>query len=119
MNSRPIVLRLVSGSVTPASAAEEQGRGIAMHEPDVEAVAERAHHLLRLARAQQAVIDEDAGELLADRLVHQHRGDRRIDAARQAADHPPAAHLLADARDLRLAEAGHRPVAAAAGDVDG
>ena len=84
-----------------------------MHQADVEAVAERPHHLLGLARAQQAVIDEDAGELVADRLVDQHRGDRRIDAAGQAADHPPVAHLRADARDLRVAKAGHRPVAAA------
>ena len=44
-------------------------------------IAEQRHHLLGLAEPQQAVIDEHAGELIADRLVQQHRGHRRIDAA--------------------------------------
>jgi hypothetical protein len=35
------------------------------------------------------VIDEHAGQLVADRLVDQHRRDGAVDAARQAADHPP------------------------------
>ena len=100
MNSRPMVLRLVSGSVTPVQRAEEQLGRVAVHQPDVEAVAERRHHLLRLACAQQAVVDEDAGQLVADRLMDQHRGHRGIHAARQAADHPPLAHLRADAGDL-------------------
>ena len=42
------------------------------------------------------MVDEDAGELLADRFVDQHRGDRRIDAAGQPADHAALADLLAD-----------------------
>jgi hypothetical protein len=42
------------------------------------------------------VIDEDAGELVADRLVDQHRRDRGIDAAREAADHLAVADLRAD-----------------------
>ena len=54
--------------------------------------------------AHQAVIDEDAGELVADRLVDQHRGDGRIDAAGQPADHPALADLRADLRDRLLAE---------------
>ena len=74
-----------------------------MHQPDVEAVAEGRHHLLGLALPQQAVIDEDAGELVADRLVDQHRGDRRIDAAGQAADHPPAARPAARMRAISVA----------------
>jgi hypothetical protein len=53
---------------------------------------------------QQAVIDEHAGELVADRLVDQHRGDRGIDAAGQAADHPALADLGADFLDRLLAE---------------
>ena len=36
--------------------------------------------------AQQPGIDKDAGQPLADRLVDQRRGDREVDAARQAAD---------------------------------
>ena len=37
--------------------------------------AEQLDDLLRLVLPQQAVIDEDAGELIADRLVDQERGD--------------------------------------------
>ena len=65
----------------------------------------------------QPVIDEHAGQLLADRLVDQHRRHRRIDAAREPADHPPAADLRADLGDLGGAELGHAPVAGEAADV--
>ena len=51
-----------------------------------------------LVLAQQAVVDEHAGELVADRLVDQRCGHRRIDAARQAEDHLVAADLRADRR---------------------
>ena len=44
--------------------------------------AKQRQHLLGFAEPQQAVIDEHAGELLADRLVDEHGGDRGIDAAR-------------------------------------
>ena len=54
--------------------------------------------LLGLARPQQAVVDEDAGELVADGAVHQRRRDRAIDAAGEAADDAPVADLRPDAR---------------------
>ena len=79
--------------------------------------AEQLDHLLGLAEAQQPVIDEDAGELVADRLVDEHRGDRGIDAAREPADHPALADLLADLLDRLLLEGAHGPVAAAARDL--
>ena len=74
-------------------------------------VAEQPHHLLALAGAHQAVVDEDAGQLIADRLVDQHRRDRRIDAAGEAADHPALADLGADRLARLGAERRHRPVA--------
>src|SRR5262249_18744655 len=89
--------------------AEEQLGRVAVHEADVEAVAECGDDLIRLALPQQAVIDEDAGELLADRLMDQHRSDRRVDPAGEAADHPPGPYFGADAGDLGGAEAGHGP----------
>ena len=49
-------------------------------------VAKRRQHRLRFALAQQTVIDEDAGELLADRARDQRRRDGRIDAAGERAD---------------------------------
>ena len=75
MNSRPIVFRFTSGSVTPSSADRNRSERIAVHQLDIEPVAERAHHLLCLAGTQQPVIDEDAGQLIADRLMDQHRRD--------------------------------------------
>ena len=63
------------------------------------------------------MVDEHAGQLLADGLVDQHSGNRAVDTARQAADHASTAHLRADVGDLRVLEARHRPVAGAAGHV--
>ena len=94
MKVPPMILRLRSGSVTPASLPRNRSAGVDVDQRDVEVAAEQVDHLLRLAVAQQAGVDEDAGELVADRLVHEQGGDRRIDAAREAADHagrrPPA-----------------------------
>src|SRR4029077_2913007 len=59
---------------------------------------------------------ENAGELLADRLMNQHGGDRRIYPARQSTDHPPLADLCADFVDRLRLERAHGPVAPAAGD---
>ena len=55
-----------------------------VHERHVEVPGERLHDLLRLVLAQQAVVDEHARELVADRLVHEECGDRRVDPADSA-----------------------------------
>ena len=60
---------------------EEKPARIAMDQRDVVMAAEEADDLLRLARPQQAGIDKDAGQLVADRLVQQRRRDRGIDPA--------------------------------------
>src|SRR6185437_10633191 len=93
---------------------EEVRARVHMDERNIVAVAEQAHDLLRLARPHQAVIDEYAGQLFADRFVDQHRRDRAVDAAGEAADHLARPDLLANFGDLGIAEAGHRPVARAA-----
>ena len=97
---------------------DERLRRVDMNERDVEMAAEQIDHFVRLALAQKPVVDEDAGELIADRLVNQHRRDRGIDAARQAADDPRLADLRADTLDLLFAEPRHRPVAFEAGDLE-
>ena len=51
--------------------------------------------LVRFVVAQQPVVDEDAGQPVADGAVNQHRRDRRIDAARQAAHDLAVADLRA------------------------
>jgi uncharacterized protein YifE (UPF0438 family) len=71
-----MVLRLVSGSVTPVERAEEQFARVHMDERDVVVIAEQLHDLFRLAWRASGRVDEDAGELVADRLVDQHGGDR-------------------------------------------
>ena len=80
-----------------------------MHQLDVESVAERRYDLTGLVVPQQPVIDENAGQLLADRLVDQHRGDRRVHAARQPADHPSASYLRPNPGNLRRSECRHGP----------
>ena len=80
-------------------------------------VPEQVDHGLGLVEPQHAVIDEHAGELVADRFVDQHRGDGGIDAAGEAADHPALADLRADLLDRLLAEGAHGPVAGEARDL--
>ena len=60
---------------------EEARRCLDVHERDVEAPVEGLDHLGRLVLSEQAVVDEDAGQPVADRLVHEQRGDGRVDAA--------------------------------------
>src|SRR5213596_3342873 len=64
---------------------------------EAKARAERRDHLLGLALAQQSVIDEHAGEPIADRLRDERRRDRRIDAAGQrSAIGSPACSSITD-----------------------
>ena len=95
--------------------AHEILRGIHVNDVDAQMTGKGFHHLFGLAQAQQAVVHEHAGKLFADGLVQQRRGHGRIHAARQAEDDVLITHLLADGFDLLLDEAGHGPVAAAAG----
>src|SRR5215470_14488149 len=75
---------------------EERFRSIHVHERNVVALAKHRHDLLRFGEPHQAVIDEDTGELIADRFMNEDRSDGTVDAARQPADHPPFSNLLAD-----------------------
>ena len=91
MNSSPIRRRFSSGSSTPSSRARKRSSRLDVDERHVEVAAEGLDHLLGLVRAHEAVVDEDAGELVADRLVDEQRGDGRVDAAREPADDALAA----------------------------
>ncbi|OIQ75598.1 hypothetical protein GALL_427340 [mine drainage metagenome] len=99
------------GVGNPLKLAKEQIRFVGMDQRDVVVVAEHRHDLLRLVQPQQTMIDEDAGQLIANRLMDQDRRDRGIDAARQPANHPLVANLFADFADRFLAIRAHRPVA--------
>ncbi len=98
--------------------AQEHVLGIHVDQRDVVVVAEQRHDLRRLVLAQEARVDEDAGQLMADRLVDQHGGNRTIDPARQAADDLAFADLGANARHLLVAERLHRPIAGEAADFE-
>ena len=55
------------------------------------------------------MVDEDARELVAHRLVDEQRGDRGVDAAGEPADDALTADLGPDALDLLLDHGGGRP----------
>jgi hypothetical protein len=60
---------------------------------------EGGHDLVALAEAQQAVVDEHAGELVADGPVQQRRHHGGVDAAGQAQQHLVVADLFAHRGD--------------------
>ena len=55
------------------------------------------------------MVDEHAGELIADRAVHEQRRHRGVYAAGETADDAPVSDLLADAGDLLFGDRGGRP----------
>ena len=79
---------------------------------------EGVDHPLGLFAAQEAVVDEDAGELVADGAVDEGGGDGGVDAAGERADDAAVADLLADAEDGVGDEVAGGPVAAAAADAE-
>ncbi len=76
------------------------------------------HHHVALVQAQQAVVDKNAGELVADGAVDQRRGDRRINATGQAKDDLFVADLFADLLHSLGDVITHHPVGAGAADLE-
>ena len=97
--------------------ADEHVGSVHMDQRQIVVLAEHCDDFCRLVLPHQAVVDEDAGELVADRLVDQDSGHRRVDAARKRTDHLAVADLLADRFNRMVAIGPHRPVALDAGDV--
>ena len=102
----------------PFELAQKQILLLGVNELHVVVVAEHGDHFLALVEAKKAVVDENAGQLVADRLVKEDGGNRGIHAARQAADDFLVTHLFADLRDRLLAVGAHGPIALAPGDID-
>ena len=90
-------------------AGEEALAGVDVDQLDAHRPPERLGDLLALALAHQPGVDVDARQLVADGPVHERRGDRRVDAAGQRAEHPAVADLGADAGDLLVDDRRHRP----------
>ena len=103
-------LALLLGVRDALELAKEQIAFIRMDQLHVVMVAEHRDHFLGLVEAEQAVIHEHAGQLVANRLVQQNRRHGRVDAAGEAADHMGRADLFADLGDGFFAVSAHRPV---------
>ena len=101
----------------PRQAREEPILGVDRHQRDLEVVAERGDDLLALVLAHQAVVDEHARQLVADRAVHEQRRHRRVDPAGEPADDAAVADLGADLLDLLVDDRGRAPGAGAAADL--
>ena len=99
-----MILRLCFGVGHARQLGQEALRCVDVHQIRVHPIAEHLDHLLRLALAQQPVVDVHADELLPDGLDQQRRDDRRIDPAGQRQQHPFIAHLRADFPHLLVDE---------------
>ena len=117
MNSSPILWRFSSGLGDALEAGEEAILRLNVHERNLEVAAERLGHLLGLVRAHEAVVDEDAGELVADCLVDEERRDCGVDTAGERAEDPLGADLGADPLHLLLDHGGGRPGGRRIGDA--
>ena len=109
-------LALALGVGDAGQVAQELGTGL--HALDVQThVLVRLQHVFELVLAQQSRIDEDAVEVLADGLVQQHGGHRRIDTARKSEHDLVVAHLLAQLAHGGLHETLRGPRLRAAADA--
>ncbi|MGY3680318.1 hypothetical protein ACVWXU_003941 [Streptomyces sp. TE33382] len=102
----PLLLRVGD----PGEGVEEALLGVDDLERDARGGDEVLLDLLGLALAHQPVVDVDTGQLGADGLLHEGRGDRGVHTAGQPADGALGADLLTDERDLLLDDIGRRPV---------
>jgi hypothetical protein len=80
---------------------------------DVEVAAEGLVDQFALTTPEQSVVDEDAGDLSADRLREQRRDHAAVNAAGEPADHARRTHHRADALALGVHEVSHGPRASA------
>ena len=78
---------LLLGVGDPGQRGEEAVGGVDVHQLDLALVGHHLDHPPALAAAEQPVVDEDAGQLIAHGSVHEGRGHRRVDPAREGAEH--------------------------------
>ena len=105
-----MILRFRSGSVTFFEAGEKWLGAVENPQIQMQLLAAKVFlHLISLAGPQDAVIDENAGQLIADGSMGERRRDRRIHAAAQRADDSFLADLFANLLHCRLDIRLHRP----------
>ena len=112
-------LALALGGVLTGQLLVEAVTGVDADKVDVElaALAKDLADLLALILAQQTVVHEHAGQLLADGLGQHGRADAGIHAAGQCAEYLAVADLFAQSLDGVFHEGIHLPVTGAAADI--
>ena len=91
--------------------------GVDVDKVDVKLLGEDLLHLLGLALAQQAMVDEHAGHLLAHGASAQRSHDGGVDATGQGQNHAVVADLLAELSRHGLDQVVHAPVGLQAADL--
>jgi len=97
-------LPLLLGVGDSGELVEEPVGGVDVHEVRAEVVAEHVDDLLGLALAEQAVVDVDAGEVLADGFDQQRGAHGGVDASGERQQHLAVADLLPQGFDLFVDE---------------
>ena len=110
-----LALRFRIGDV--AQRGEELVGRVDDHESDPGGRDVVALDLFAFTFAQQPMVDEDTGELVADRAVHECRRDRGIDPAGETAQHVTVADAVADLGDGVVDDVGGGPRRIDAGAV--
>ncbi len=79
-----MILRLASGSLTPASASRKRCFAFHVNDVQTEVVTKHVHDLLGFIQTQQTVVHEYAGQVFTDSAVQQHRGYGGVNATGRA-----------------------------------
>ncbi len=103
--------------VDPRQGREEPLRGVHPVEFEPELL-EIPFHRVALALPQESGIDKNRHQPVADGLAQKHCGHRRIDPARDAADHPALRQPVREPGHQLVADHRRAPVAACAGQGD-
>src|SRR3989304_502853 len=93
----------------PLERAEKAIRGVDGAALEFQMSPKRPQHRLRLPLAEEAVIDKDRDQTIADGPVNQQRRDGGIHPPTQRAQHPLPSDFLTDPLDGLLNEGSHSP----------
>ena len=105
-NDLPLLLRIGD----PSQLVQKTVHGVHVDQVGIHLMAENIYHLLRLALAQETVIDMDTGELLANGFDEQGGHHGGVHAAREGQEDLFVPHLLPDELHLVSNEVVHVPV---------
>jgi hypothetical protein len=78
----------------------------------------KSHYLSGLIGPHQSMVNQDADQAVADGAVDKRRGDHRIDASAQAANHPLLADAVPHVTYPSLYKGGWSPIRLAFADVE-